>query len=155
MFKTAGMSTLTSVFPGWWRFHSETRQSVSIPNTTNIKTAAVSAASGGKKMPRPIGQRIRQACEIVETYGPCGYAVISTETGIVATNASKYCVRAVNLGLMTVEKPGKRGHKNNFAIYTVAPNWREKVGTQKRDKPQPVIHRVTTAINFVFNLGMR
>lgn len=108
-------------------------------------------------MPRPIGQRIRQACEIVEMYGPCGYAIISTETGIVATNASKYCVRAVNLGLMTVDKPGKRGQKSNFAIYSVVPGWRDKLAAKKKliDKPRPVIQEAKTAISFVFNLGVR
>ena len=108
-------------------------------------------------MPRPIGQRIRQACEIVEMYGPCGYAVISTETGIVPTNASKYCVRAVNLGLMTVDKPGKRGQKSNFAIYSVVPGWRDKLAAKKKliDKPRPIIQEAKTVISFVFNLGVR
>lgn len=124
-------------------------------NTASMTDTTIKTARDANTMPRPIGQRIRQACEIVEMYGPCGYAIISTETGIVATNASKYCVRAVNLGLMTVQKPGKRGQKSNFAIYSVVPGWRDKIGTEKREKQKKVIHRVATGISFVFNLGMR
>lgn len=87
-------------------------------------------------------------------YGPCGYAVIASETGIQGTNASKYCIRAVAMGLMSVDKPGKRGQKSNYAIYSVVPGWREKLGKTERPKP-PKRQIVSTAISFVFNLGMR
>lgn len=104
-------------------------------------------------MPRPIGQRIRQACEMVEMYGPCGYSVISSETGIPRANASKYCIRAVALGLMTVQKPGKRGQKHNFAIYSVVPGWREKLGVERPIQRRTVQQKVSHIVSFVFNLG--
>lgn len=108
---------------------------------------------------RPVGQRIRQALEVVEMYGPCGYSTVATETGIEVTNAGKYCQRATALGLMTVNKPEKRGSGRNFATYSVNPNWRQMLGSFKasepvRAKPADNYRRsIFSSVNSIFNMG--
>jgi len=107
---------------------------------------------------RPVGNRIKQACEVIEQYGPCGYAVITSETGIERSNASKYCQRAVGLGLMTVQRPEKRWHREAFAIYSVVPGWRDSLVRFKSSKPAEKMEMlrpkgIWSGISSVFNMG--
>lgn len=69
-----------------------------------------------------IGTRIRQACEAVEKLGTSDYRPIAAVMDIDITNAHKYCDRAVNHGLMTVNR------KIRPVQYTVVPGWREQLG---------------------------
>lgn len=110
---------------------------------------------------RPVGKRIIEVCEVIEMYGPCGYAVVTSETDIPRENASKYCIRAVSYGLMTVDKPENRGTRAAFSTYSVVPNWREMTGSfamdsRKRLEPMREKPRKRTTfsyINSVFGLG--
>jgi hypothetical protein len=109
---------------------------------------------------RALGKRIIEALEAVEMYGPCGCAVVSTESRIEVTNASKYCQRAVRYGLMTVVKPVNRGQNKSYALYSVVPGWRgmlkEQVKTvaprelsKERQRPRTVF----SGISSIFNMG--
>ena len=76
-----------------------------------------------KRTGRPVGERVKQACEIVEACGPCDYKLVSAwmEPGVLH-NTHKYCNRAVTLGLMTVVVSGPMDHIN--AQFSIAPTWR-------------------------------
>lgn len=81
-------------------------------------------------MARPIGDRIIEACNIVEERGTANYReVYEHMEGVALANAGKYCQRAVGLGFMTVDREvyPKR--------YSVVPDWREQI---KAAKPAPV-----------------
>lgn len=72
----------------------------------------------------PVGQRIREACAILERLGSVSASELCEHMDdIEASNMGKYCSRAVGLGLMTVKR-GVDG-KRPYAIFTVVPNWRE------------------------------
>lgn len=88
-------------------------------------------------MGRPIGQRIKEACRVVELLGPCkAVDVFPLMTNVTPNdNAGKYCERAVLAGLMTAE--GKNGHK----IYTVTPSWRELSAQRIATRPPEVKRR--------------
>lgn len=73
---------------------------------------------------RTPGKRIRQACEVLEKFGPMGASSLCDHIpDVQPSNMGKYCSRAVGLGLMTVER-GLR-NRSNYSIYTVVPNWKE------------------------------
>lgn len=78
-----------------------------------------------KRTGRPVGFRIREACEIVERCGPCDYRIVRAwmDDPAVHHNASKYCSRAVEMGLMTATKDASGANLNTQ--YSVVPNWRE------------------------------
>lgn len=90
-------------------------------------------------MSRPIGERIREACQILEQHGPMGSrSICDLMDGVEPANAGKYCLRAVGLGLMTVERG--RQSKYNYSVFTVVPGWREladKRRTTKLPAPKP------------------
>jgi hypothetical protein len=100
-------------------------------------------------MPRPIGARIREVCEIVEAIGPsCPNDIWPwTEKVIEKSNLSKYLQRAVSLGLMTAK--GQRP-----VIYGVVDNWRDKMN-EKRPytyRPKPV-YQAIPSVNSVWSMA--
>lgn len=96
-------------------------------------------------MSRPIGKRIREACEVVERLGPCGVSTIGPQMdGVKNINASHYLNRAVGHGLLVVDK-SHRPYR-----YSVADGWRDMLPELKRSivnraiprraEPQPAPH---------------
>jgi len=68
---------------------------------------------------RPIGRRIREVCEIAERIGPAtSRKIFEHMTGVAASNAGKYCARAVEHGFMTVDTSGARH------LFAAASDWR-------------------------------
>jgi len=109
-------------------------------------------------------QRIKEALEAVDMYGPCGCAVVSMEVNVEVTNASKYCQRAVSYGLMTVVKPEKRGQYKSFALYSVVPGWRSMLGSFRiedrvrakpltQNKERRIVKNTFSGIGSIFQLG--
>jgi hypothetical protein len=108
---------------------------------------------------RQVGKRITQACEALEQ-GPCGCAELGKRIGVPTPNASKYLARAVEYGLVTVDKPDNRGQQGAFGIYSVLPNWREtiirgpklpRVITQEHQRPRK--KTMFSYANSIFSLG--
>ncbi len=88
------------------------------------------------KQGRPIGQRIRQCCEIVEKIGPCSYReVLAHMVGVQLENSHKYCSRALSHGLLT-------SNREKFpAQYSIVDGWRDLIdanGRTKKPKPRAV-----------------
>lgn len=107
-------------------------------------------------MARTVGTRIREACQILETHGPMGSrSICDLMTDVESTNAGKYCLRAVGLGLMTVERG--RQSKYNYSIFTVVPNWRELADKRRTTKlPAPKPRKEPTrwaGIGSIFQMG--
>lgn len=113
-----------------------------------------------------VGERILEVCEILEELGPGGSGDVAKLMGLTAegkivggANASKYCARAVEMGLLTVDKSPINNH-SHYNIYTVAPDWRERIkGKTKyavRAKPyaRPAIKRgVFSFASSIFGLA--
>ena len=97
-----------------------------------------------KRTGRPVGARVKEACEIVEACGPCDYKLVSVwmEPGVLH-NTHKYCNRAVELGLMTVVTTAPSDHIN--AQFSIVPTWREVLA---RLAKQPIV-RVATVKKLV------
>ena len=106
---------------------------------------------------RSVGNRIREACQILETHGPMGSRSICDRMADVSPeNAGKYCLRAVGLGLMTVERG--RQSKYNYSVFTVVPNWRDLVDKRRTTrlpapKPRNPIQRGWAGIRSVFGMS--
>lgn len=80
---------------------------------------------------RPIGERIRTLCEVLDKHGPSGIVNLRDQMpDVERPNLWKYCTRAVGLGLLSVNRD--TGH----SIFTVAANWRE-LADQRRTTKQP------------------
>lgn len=77
-------------------------------------------------MSRPVGNRIRQVLEIVDAAGPSTVReILSCLVGVEVSNASKYCRRAVSMGLMqAVPEPAP-------TRFAAAPGWRERLAPRK------------------------
>lgn len=85
---------------------------------------------------RPIGNHIRTICALVEKMGPTTARMLMPHMqDMKQTNISKYCSRAVGLGLMTV-KPGKARIGDSNA-YTIVPGWEEMADKRKTTKLKP------------------
>jgi len=100
-------------------------------------------------MPRPIGARIREVCEIVEAIGPsCPNDIWPwTENETSLDQIATYMKRAEKLGLMT-----SAGQKP--VIYNIVDNWRDKMN-EKRPytyRPKPV-YRAISAVNSVWSMA--
>lgn len=98
-----------------------------------------------QKPRKPIGQRIIQACEIVERLGVCGSPEIYPIMDIEQTNCIKYLSRAVGMGLLYVNRDF-RPHQ-----YYVMPGWRDKIKPIARVKPyipRPA-RKPTPSTNFI------
>lgn len=77
-------------------------------------------------MGRPVGNRIRQVLEVVDAAGPSTVReILPRLVGVEVTNASKYCRRAVALGLM------QAAGEQRPARYAAAPGWRERLAPRK------------------------
>ena len=88
-----------------------------------------------KRTGRPVGERVKEVCEIVEACGPCDYKLVSawTEPGVLH-NTHKYCNRAVELGLMTVVTFPRAARTN--AQFSIVPNWRAVFASLSK---QPIV----------------
>ncbi len=88
-------------------------------NTSNTSFTYIASPAG-----RRVGARVRQICQVLQDIGPSGRASIGDHLpDIEASNLGKYCARAVAMGLLSMERG--LGHKANYSVYSVAPNWRE------------------------------
>lgn len=105
----------------------------------------------------PVGQRIREACELLERLGPASASEICEHLDDVeASNVGKYCSRAVGLGLMTVKR-GVDG-KRPYANFTVVPSWREvadlrRTTAGKTAQPSPVKKSRWNGVSSIFQMG--
>jgi hypothetical protein len=88
-----------------------------------------------KRTGRPVGERVKEACEIVEACGPCDYKLVSVwmEPGVLH-NTHKYCNRAVELGLMTVVTFPPEARAN--AQFSIVPHWRAVFSSLSK---QPIV----------------
>ena len=106
---------------------------------------------------RPIGNHIRNICAKLEEIGPAGTRELRTHfPKIEATNMSKYCSRAVGLGLMTVKLGNSKS--NDFSVFSVMPDWRDLVDKRKTTKlkppkPRPVAQSKWQGVNSIFSMG--
>lgn len=83
-----------------------------------------------KRNGRPIGARIQEVCEIVESIGPSTYTQVRVRMdGIVQHNAHKYCSRAVGLGFMTVQRSAP-GEAFKPVQFTIIEGWRRLLDRQ-------------------------
>lgn len=100
---------------------------------------------------RPIGARIRQACEIAEALGGCNYRQAHERLGEKhASNASKYLARAVAHRLMAVDMTVRP------ARFTVVEGWRDildGVAARPAAKKEKAPRGIPKVCSFVFQLG--
>ena len=82
---------------------------------------------------RPLGKNIVEVCAALEKIGPCGYAVVADHLGAKRADVSTYLKRAVERGLVDVDKPNGRGRRDNFGIYSVDPGWRDMAGMKPKE----------------------
>jgi hypothetical protein len=104
---------------------------------------------------RPIGERIRDLCEHLDAKGPQGISTLREKfRDVERSNISKYCSRAVGLGLLTVER--KTGARENRHVWTVVPEWRELIEQRRttRIKVEATAKRTRwTGVSSVFSMG--
>jgi hypothetical protein len=118
-----------------------------MPSAYYATPAAPASAAGA-----PIGQRIRDACALLERVGPSGAnALCDHLTDIEPSNMGKYCSRAVGFGLMTVER-GIRG-RVQYSIFTVVPGWREIADQRRTTRPVQRHQSRWQGVASVFQLG--
>lgn len=101
---------------------------------------------------RPVGERIRALCEMLESQGPSGIVKLrSLMPDVERSNLWKYCTRGVGLGLMKVDR------QTGQSIFTAKPGWREIADTRRTTKllrPQPRPKATQwTGISSVFQMG--
>lgn len=110
---------------------------------------------------RPVGARIREVLVIAEKLGPCTAPQIRAlmQGDVEASNAAKYCSRAVGLRLMTVDRSSR------LARFQPVPGWRELISVRtpapRVKRPEPpvlvvesiVARALRTHPNSVFALG--
>tara|TARA_R110000868_G_scaffold211993_2_gene462009 strand:- start:157 stop:477 length:321 start_codon:yes stop_codon:yes gene_type:complete len=87
--------------------------------------------------------RIEEVCGILEKLGPTGVMQVAklmrptvTNKKVGSQNASKYCARAADIGLITVNDD-----EDNH-IYTVNPNWR-KIMAGEETAIKPINRRIS------------
>lgn len=80
-----------------------------------------------------VGARIIEVCEILEELGPVGSGDVAEAMALRGdgkkvgnSNAGKYCARAVDMGLLTVDK-SPIGNSSHYAIFAVQPDWRSRI----------------------------
>lgn len=104
--------------------------------------------------------RLLQVCELLEKFGPMGSASICDHIpDAEASNINKVGKRAVELGMMTVER-GLR-NKANYSIFTVVEGWREVAKERRTTKKAAVQPRVEpvrppnrwAGISSIFQMG--
>lgn len=101
-------------------------------------------------MARPVGNRIRQCLAILDAKGR---AMTSREVWgqldeVSIENASKYCLRSVELGLMTVNREGRH---NTFVCVA---GWREALERRARVVEPKKVLPLHKMINSVWSLGL-
>ncbi len=102
----------------------------------------------------PIGRRIREACALLESIGPCGATALCDHlTDVEPSNMGKYCSRAVGLGLMTVER-GIHG-RVKYSTFTVVPGWREIADMRRTTAPKPAQRQSSPwlGVSSIFQMG--
>lgn len=89
---------------------------------------------------RPIGERIRSVCQVLEKTGPLGIAGLRKKfPEMEPSNLFKYCNRAVAHGLVDVDDSGPR------RIYKVKQDWAAIIKTRNLKKvPPPVLKPIVT-----------
>ena len=102
-------------------------------------------------MGRLVGKRVKQVLAIVDELGDAATKQIHPYlSGVCFQSVHKYCVRAVELGLMTVSRAGRK------CTYRTASGWRDGL---KSLEPVPVLSEsmvqiaMKTQPNSVFALG--
>lgn len=82
-------------------------------------------------MPRPIGRRILECCEIIERLGPCTAKQVSQHMPEVnIENVHKYCSRAVGYRLVSVDRSGP------WKIFRVVDKSVEKPAPEPEKRPE-------------------
>ena len=99
---------------------------------------------------RPIGQRIRQCLAVIDTNQAPMTAreVWNHLEGVSIENSSKYCLRAVDLGLMTVNRETRHNQFQCVGGWKVKLEQRQRVVEPKKVLPR---HKM---INSVWSLGL-
>ena len=102
---------------------------------------------------RPIGERIRSICTVIEQIGPANSQTVRTHIPDVDhPNMLKFCNRAVSHGLLTIERVKREN------IYTVVDDWelicgpRHTTMVKKPVRAMPVPTR-WQGISSVFQMG--
>lgn len=72
---------------------------------------------------RPIGQNMRELCELVERHGPCGPAKLYPLTALGKNDVRTYLGRAVGRGMLVRDDRG---------TYKTARNWQDYLAVSKR-----------------------
>ena len=101
---------------------------------------------------RPIGQRIRQCLAVLDTNQAPMTAreVWQHLEGVSIENSSKYCVRAVELGLMTVNRETRHNQFQCVGGWKLKLEQRQSNRVVERKKPL-ALHKM---INSVWSLGL-
>jgi len=99
---------------------------------------------------RPIGQRIRQCLNVLSDGGVpmTSREVWGRLDGVSIENASKYCLRSVELGLMSVNRDGRH---NTFVCVS---GWREALERRARVVEPKKVLPLHKMINSVWSLGL-
>ena len=96
---------------------------------------------------RPIGNHVRRVMAILQERGPSTYLDVHAEMDVCKQHSSKYCKRAVGLGLATVDATVYP------RVYTAVPGWQDaaiarRVMYQRPvAEPKPVVSFVGSANN--------
>jgi hypothetical protein len=101
---------------------------------------------------RPIGQRIRQCLSVIESnHAPMtAREVWNHLEGVSIENSSKYCLRAVELGLMTVNRETRHNQFQCVGNWKLKLEQRQSNRVVERKTPVP-LHKM---INSVWSLAL-
>lgn len=108
---------------------------------------------------RPVGERVREICEILNVEGPMGMSdLLFFMPHVERSNLGKYCSRGVGLGLLTVER--KTGARENRHVWSVVPGWREMIEQRRTTRlkpiePKPAKQTRWSGVSSVFGMGAR
>jgi hypothetical protein len=80
---------------------------------------------------RPIGKHVRRVLEILEECGPSTYLQVFERMSVPKPNVSKYCVRAVEMGLATADNSVKP------KLYAAVKGWRETEQARRKMYQRP------------------
>jgi len=99
---------------------------------------------------RPIGQRIRQCLAVIDTNQAPMTAreVWNNLEGVSIENSSKYCLRSVGLGLMTVNR------EIYPMVFQCQPNWKALLEQRITTKTHVVPNIYKPRINSVWSLAL-
>lgn len=109
-----------------------------------------------RKSGRSVGARIRTLLQETDRLGSATSRQLSDATGIDMPNIGKYCLRAVGMGLMEVDRTTRP------SIYRASAGWMDRISIKPLTTPPPedsgpseplVAHALRTQPNSVFALG--